>query len=120
MSSRVLLTGITADVVRRVRDEADGLPYLLNAAPAPWQRWTSRGADGLARAIRECGALGLNARHNLLTPLLARRLHEAGLLVSVWTVDGEREMRRMIRLGVDNITTRRVDRLLALRRERST
>jgi hypothetical protein len=44
MSSRVLLTGVTADVVRRVRDDADGLPYLLNAAPAPWQRWTSRGA----------------------------------------------------------------------------
>jgi hypothetical protein len=37
----------------------------------------------------------------------------------VWTVDGEPEMRRILGLPADNITTNRVDTLLALRNGRS-
>jgi len=40
---------------------------------------------------------------------LLRRARELGLLVSVWTVDKPRHMRKMRRLGVDNITTRHPD-----------
>ncbi len=113
--SRVLLTGITADVVGRVRKEGDGLPYLLNASPSLRERFTDAGAAELAGRIRESGARGLNVHHRLLTARLARRLRAAGLSVSVWTVDDVRRMRRMMRLSVDNITTRRIDTLLALR-----
>lgn len=115
MGSRVLLTGITADAVSKVRSEVDGLPYLLNRRPTLRERFTRAGAADLARRIRECGARGLNAPHRLVTRRLARALSAAGLVVSVWTVDDERGMRRMMRLPVDNITTRRVDRLLDLR-----
>ena len=115
MGSRVLLTGITAAVVSRVRHDADGLPYLLNARPSLRERLTLSGAAGLARAIRSCGALGLNVHHRFVTRRLARTLSAAGLSVSVWTVDGTSRMRRMIRLPVDNITTRQIDRLLAMR-----
>jgi glycerophosphoryl diester phosphodiesterase len=113
--SRVLLTGITADVAGRVREEGDGLPYLLNARPSLKERLTDAGAAELARRIRESGARGLNVHHRLLTARLARRLRAAGLSVSVWTVDEVARMRRMMRLSVDNITTRRIDTLLALR-----
>jgi glycerophosphoryl diester phosphodiesterase len=78
---------------------------------------TVPGAVALCREIRACGARGLNVHHSALTRCLARALAAAGLAISVWTVDGPREMRRMVRLVVDNITTRRVDRLLALREE---
>ncbi len=115
MGSRVLLTGITADAAPAVRAAAGGLPYLLNARPRLRERFTASGAAALALRIRAAGALGLNVRHSLLTRGLARRLAAAGLSVSVWTVDGDREMRRMLRLRVDNITTRRIDRLLPLR-----
>ncbi len=115
MGSRVLLTGITADVVSSVRADAGGLPYLLNARPGVRERFTRRGAAALARRIRACGALGLNVRYGLLTRRLARLLSEAGLSLSVWTVDDDVEMRRMIGFGVDNITTRRIDRLLAIK-----
>jgi glycerophosphoryl diester phosphodiesterase len=37
----------------------------------------------------------------------------------VWTVDGEREMHRLLSMPADNITTNRVDVLLALRNGRS-
>ena len=45
-------------------------------------------------------------------------LSAAGLSVSVWTVDGERDMHRVMGLPADNITTNHVDTLLALRNGR--
>ena len=119
MASRVILTGIDRAAVSQVRGRVDGLPYLLNAHPNFWHRVTATGAAALARTIRACGALGLNAFHPFITRRLAHALTAAGLSVSVWTVDGEPEMRRMLHLPVDNITTNRIDTLLALRNGRS-
>ena len=119
MTSRVILTGIDRDVVSRVRGRVDGLPYLLNAHPSSGIASPRRGPQRSCASIRACGALGLNAHYLFVTRRLARALSAAGLSVSVWTVDGEREMRRMLRLPVDNITTNRVDTLLALRNGRS-
>lgn len=115
MTSRVLLTGVGRGAVRWVKSSSDGLPYLLNAHPNAWQRLTRAGAAGFARAVKACGARGLNSHHLFVNRLVARALARAGLSVSVWTVDGEREMHRMLDLGVDNITTNRIDALLALR-----
>jgi glycerophosphoryl diester phosphodiesterase len=115
MASRVLLTGVTSDAVAKVQSGAEGLPYLLNAKPSPRQCLTASGASALARTIRAVGALGLNVHHRFITRRLARSLSADGLSVSVWTVDSARGMRRMLRLPVDNVTTRRVDQMLALR-----
>ena len=119
MASRVILTGIDRTAVPRVRDRVDGLPYLLNAHPNLWHRATAAGAAALVRTIKANGALGLNAHFLFVTRRLAHTLSAAGLSVSVWTVDGEPEMRRTLHLPVDNITTNRVDTLLALRNGRS-
>lgn len=119
MSSRVLLTGIDRDAMPRLRGRVDGLPYLLNARPTIWQRFTSAGAAAFARAVKATGALGLNVHHPFITRRLARVLSAAGLSVSVWTVDNEREMRRVLALPADNITTNHVDTLLALRSGRA-
>ncbi|MFJ9683052.1 glycerophosphodiester phosphodiesterase [Streptomyces sp. NPDC101194] len=56
----------------------------------------------------------LNYRFGLVDRELTDRLHADGLLVSVWTVDTRRTMRRLVRQGVDSITTNRVDILRAL------
>ncbi|MFF9510296.1 glycerophosphodiester phosphodiesterase [Streptomyces sp. NPDC014724] len=56
----------------------------------------------------------LNYRFGLVDRELTDRLHADGLLVSVWTVDTRRTMRRLVRRGVDSITTNRVDALRAL------
>ncbi|MFI2435035.1 glycerophosphodiester phosphodiesterase [Streptomyces sp. NPDC018693] len=57
----------------------------------------------------------LNYRWSLVNRALAARVHHDGLLLSVWTPDTRRTMRRLIDLGVDSITTNRVDVLTALR-----
>ncbi|MFD4260513.1 glycerophosphodiester phosphodiesterase [Streptomyces sp. NPDC058534] len=57
----------------------------------------------------------LNYRFGLVDRALSDRLHADGYLVSVWTPDTRRSMRRLIALGADSITTNRVDVLCALR-----
>ncbi|HET6856804.1 MAG TPA: glycerophosphodiester phosphodiesterase [Streptomyces sp.] len=56
----------------------------------------------------------LNYRFGLTTPGLVDRVHRDGMLVSVWTADTRRTMRRMVDRGVDSVTTNRVDVLSGL------
>ncbi|MEV6790449.1 glycerophosphodiester phosphodiesterase [Streptomyces sp. NPDC051320] len=58
----------------------------------------------------------LNYRFGLVSPELCDRAHRDGLLVSAWTADTGRTMRRLIRRGVDSITTNRIDVLVDLLR----
>ncbi|MEU7426926.1 glycerophosphodiester phosphodiesterase [Streptomyces sp. NPDC040750] len=57
----------------------------------------------------------LNYRFSLVTRDLAARVHHEGRLLSVWTPDTRRSLRRLLDLGVDSITTNRIDVLHALR-----
>lgn len=57
----------------------------------------------------------LNYRFSLVDQPLADHVHRSGLLVSVWTPDTRRSLRRLIGIGVDSITTNRVDVLHKLR-----
>ncbi|MEU1127709.1 glycerophosphodiester phosphodiesterase [Streptomyces sp. NPDC005899] len=56
----------------------------------------------------------MNYRFGLLDRELADRIHRDGLLVSAWTADTKRTMRRLLSYGVDSITTNRVDALRSL------
>ncbi|MEU9665590.1 glycerophosphodiester phosphodiesterase [Streptomyces bobili] len=58
----------------------------------------------------------LNYRFSLVDRDLAARVHREGRLLSVWTPDTRRSMRRLIDVGVDSITTNRIDVLCALRK----
>ncbi|MGW0131988.1 glycerophosphodiester phosphodiesterase [Streptomyces sp. NPDC003299] len=57
----------------------------------------------------------LNYRFSLVDRALAERVHRDGYLLSVWTPDTRRAMRRLLDAGVDSITTNRIDILTALR-----
>jgi glycerophosphoryl diester phosphodiesterase len=58
----------------------------------------------------------LNYRFSLIDRDLTARVHRDGYLLSVWTPDTRRSMRRLLDLGVDSITTNRIDTLCALRK----
>jgi glycerophosphoryl diester phosphodiesterase len=60
----------------------------------------------------------LNYRFTLMDRDLTAHIHRDGYLVSVWTPDTRRSMRRLLDMGVDSITTNRVDMLYALRADR--
>ncbi|MFE2147289.1 glycerophosphodiester phosphodiesterase [Streptomyces sp. NPDC059456] len=57
----------------------------------------------------------LNYRFGLVDRELTDALHKEGLLVSAWTADTTRTMRRLIAAGVDSVTTNRVDALTGVR-----
>ncbi|MFE0177384.1 glycerophosphodiester phosphodiesterase [Streptomyces sp. NPDC059002] len=57
----------------------------------------------------------LNYRFALVDRELAHHVHREGFLLSAWTPDTRRSMRRLLDAGVDSITTNRVDVLHALR-----
>ncbi|ELP69599.1 glycerophosphodiester phosphodiesterase [Streptomyces turgidiscabies] len=58
----------------------------------------------------------LNYRFTLVDRQLTARVHRGGHLLSVWTPDTRRSMRRLLDAGVDSITTNRIDALCALRK----
>ncbi|MET8249248.1 glycerophosphodiester phosphodiesterase [Streptomyces sp. NPDC005202] len=78
--------------------------------------WTSLAPPraGLLDAVRP---RWLNYRFGLVDHALAARVHRDGYLLSVWTPDTRRSLRRLLALGVDSITTNRIDLLCALRQE---
>ncbi|MET9374110.1 glycerophosphodiester phosphodiesterase [Streptomyces sp. NPDC002992] len=55
----------------------------------------------------------LNYRFGLVSRELAERVHRDGYLLSAWTADTRRTMRKLLSHGVDSITTNRVDVLAA-------
>ncbi|MFF7382723.1 glycerophosphodiester phosphodiesterase family protein [Streptomyces griseoluteus] len=114
------------DVVREAGAEdrvlyssgAQSLLTLRAAAPAAELAltWTStaRPRPALLTALRP---RYLNYRFSLVDADLATRVHKEGYLLSVWTPDTARSMRRLLALGADSITTNRIDTLTALRAE---
>lgn len=132
--SRVLIDlpgGPTARAVRRIVDvvrecEAEERVYycagartmLEVRAAAPSAEialtWTTLAPPrpALLDAVRP---RWLNYRFPLVDRDLAARTHQGGHLLSVWTPDTTRSMRRLLDLGVDSITTNRIDALRALR-----
>ncbi|MDQ0940397.1 glycerophosphoryl diester phosphodiesterase [Streptomyces sp. V1I1] len=72
--------------------------------------WTTLAAPRPA-LLDAVGPRWLNYRFGLLGQELTDRIHRDGLLVSAWTVDTRCTMRRLMKYGVDAITTNRVDTL---------
>lgn len=69
-----------------------------------WARWPVRRAPYGAYQVPEQN--GLVA---IVTPRFIRYAHEAALKVQVWTVDEERDMRRLLEWGVDGLISNRPD-----------
>ncbi|QNK81060.1 glycerophosphodiester phosphodiesterase [Nakamurella sp. PAMC28650] len=55
-----------------------------------------------------------NPYFQLLTASVADRMHERGMLVSVWTVDHPRDMAAVIIQGADAVTTNHIEDLVSL------
>lgn len=102
---RVVVSSFSPEALRRMK-----LGHPEIATVSLLDRELHAGRDPL-EIVQEVGSRGLNLSRKDVTPELVERCHRHGLPVGVYTVNSEREMRRLIRMGVDSIFTDRPDRL---------
>lgn len=110
---RVFYTGVEEAQTKTVR-ESSSIPYYLNCSPFSLSNEGDFGTDSYAEKIIALGAIGMNVNFRFVKKKTVKTMHEHSLPVSVWTVDCKRDARRMLSYGVDNITTKRPDKLLQL------
>lgn len=85
---------------------------------AGFRTWRTVRDAGELRALLGDGAIddhGVSIRHSLLTERVLHRLRELVPVVVAWTVNDPQVARRLCRLGVDGITTDRVEVMTAAR-----
>lgn len=114
LMGRVFFTGVVENRVGPVRAQSPLIPYYLNASTDKKQRNSLEYAQSFADRLVELNCIGLNCSFAQISKTLVDVLHEEGLFVSVWTVDKKSDMKEMLSLSVDNITTRKPDKLFSL------
>ncbi len=115
---RLFYTGVGENWVTTVKEKSPEIPYYLNADvpesdDAPENTTQAEAYALLAEKTKRLGAVGINIHHSHLNAALLRAFREAGLPVSVWTVNKPEDIARITALRPDNITTRRPDLVLA-------
>lgn len=112
MSDRIVFTGAPANgKLETARGLGADMWHSLFGRETP---------EEVEAAIAECrdsGCVSLNLYFKMADEALHRRLLSAGMGLSVWTVNEEADLRRMLELGVMNITTTQPRLALRLRKE---
>ena len=102
---QVFLTGVFKSEVERVRADAPMIPYYLNININPFLKYSVSYAHRLVKSVQQLGAVGMNCNHMNATHLLVHTFHKHDLLVSIWTVRSDSQMKKVLRLAPDNMTT---------------
>lgn len=107
MLDRIFYTGLDKKMVEDAKIKSPGVPYYLNTKVRKIQ--TPKYLATLVEKVRDSGAIGINFNKDNATKKLVDFFHENGLLVSIWTVNKEEDMLRILSYSPDNITTRQPD-----------
>ncbi len=75
-----------------------------------WLPWNDR-ATPPPELLAELRPEFVNSEFVILTPSLVQAIHDAGSRVACWTVDEPDDMRWVLALGVDSVTTNRLESL---------
>lgn len=107
-------TGTTVDWC----GDLDGMRVLrdLDASARVWLPWRQLRVPTSAE-LTELDPVTVNVPFPIADETFVRGVHDLGLTVTAWTLDEPDDLARAIDLGVDTITTNRLDRLLAMRTE---
>lgn len=111
---RIFFTGVHEGFVEAVKTRAPEVEYYLNVGVLPKWKQSDKYLKSLVDKVKANGAIGINFNKNNATKKLVNAFHKNGLLVSIWTVDEKRKMKKIISLSPDNITTRHPDELIKI------
>ncbi len=114
LTNRIFCTGIFEKDTEEMQKQLPDCQYYLNMSILPKWRQNNTYFEKICTVIKENGAVGLNCNHRNVTKRLVDYLHKENLLVSLWTVDKKKDMKRVLLLSPDNITTRHPCELINL------
>lgn len=114
VTDRIFYTGIGSDNVNTVKKDSPNITYYLNVDVDSKRNDDAEYIDSLVKQVTDSGAIGINMNYKSASEVLVKAFHENGLLVSLWTVDKELDMHKMLSLAPDNITTREPKRLMGI------
>ena len=109
---RMLFVG-GASAMRAVRETAGDAARIGLTLDRPWSA-ERPGGLGLEEPIESIRPDYLNPDCRLLDADVVAAIHEAGYLVSTWTVDSPSHMADLLDAGVDALISNRIDRLARL------
>lgn len=110
----VFLTGIETYQTDDVKRYCPNISYYLNYIPHRLKIFTSDYQQKLIATLEESGAVGINCNYKYAGGKLSEVLHNNGYKLSVWTVDKESTIKRMLIIEPDNITTRKYAEIINL------
>lgn len=112
---RSFLTGIDQLNVKAVKESAcSGMDYYLNCQPSRLKIFSEDYQKKILEMLEETGAVGINCNYKYAGGTLSDFLHKNGYKLSVWTVNNELSMKRVLTIRPDNITTKEYDLLLSV------
>lgn len=112
LSDRILFTGECNDVPDEIARMGGELWYSM------WPRDNT--PEKIRAAALLCPSVGspcINLHYSMITDENFAMMRRLGLSFSAWTADDEDTIRRLLRMGIMNITTRKPRLALALRKE---
>jgi len=118
MTDRVFLSGCGYERADLAERSGIALRKLLNINVDSFRSLSY--AEAVQQACQEASrtrCFGLNLPHQAVKPELLEAAKQADLAVYVWTVAETEDMRRFAEWGVDSITTRDPEKLIAVRDE---
>ena len=111
VKDRIFYTGIEVKDVETVKNDTPEVKYYLNTDIDKTRKNDEHYIRSLVTLTRETGAVGLNIHFREASEKMIKIFHQEGLEVSLWTVNKELDMYKVLALGCDNITTRQPTKL---------
>lgn len=109
---KIFLSGVDEKITLELKNNKYKIKYLMNVEIEAIVNTKELIYKYINFAL-ETKAIGLNIDYKYCTQELINEAHKNNLIVSVWTVDNANDIRKMLDLGVDNITTNRPDLLIS-------
>ena len=88
--------------------------YFINYNPSSEEGSDEKYFDCIIQKAIELGAIGINSDFRGVSDMMVKKIHENGLLVSLWTANRKKDMLKALSLSPDNITTKKPDKLKML------
>ncbi|MDD6729227.1 MAG: glycerophosphodiester phosphodiesterase [Eubacteriales bacterium] len=109
---RSFLTGIEQINVKAVKEsDCASMDYYLNYKPSKYKIFSDDYRQKIISLLEDTGAIGINCNYKYAGSQLSSLLHTKGYKLSVWTIDTERNAKKMLVIKPDNITTKNPDML---------